>query len=308
METGIDFSFASITAAEIKQAGYSFVCRYLASSPGKAITAAQANDYRSNNLGIVLVFEDYANQALDGYNQGVADAKEAVAQADAIGFPNDRPIYFAVDFDEADTPLTNGEIYAYLDGAASVIGLQRVGVYGGYYVVKRCIENGHATWSWQTVAWSGGQVYAGAHLYQNGNSDFNGGADINQALKTDFGQWGQKKEVNMYPTEAACQILTAQTGWQKGPDGKTSADAIAYWTTGTGNPDWGNPDVIAAKWAIEVFYAGRQEGEDIANSQKPTPAPTPAPDPTPAPTPSPTPPSKLPGWLQAIVNLFTGKK
>lgn len=189
METGIDFSFASLSGGQIAAAGFTFVMRYLASSSGKRITAAQVADYHANNLGIGLVFEDYANQALNGYNQGVADAQEALGQANALGFPGDRPIYFAIDFDEADTPLQNGDIYAYLDGAAAVIGQSRVGVYGGFYVVKRCMENGKAAWGWQTLAWSGGQVYGPAHLYQNGGSAFGGGADTNQALKTDFGQW-----------------------------------------------------------------------------------------------------------------------
>lgn len=189
MALGIDYSFARPGGAAIKAAGFSFVCRYLASSASKRITPDEAQDLRNNGLDIVLVFEDYANQALNGFNQGVADAKIALSQANAIGFPSDRPIYFAIDFDEADTPLTNQEIYDYLDGAASVLGHNRVGVYGGYYVVKRELDNNHAVWAWQTLAWSGGQVDPRTHIYQNGNSAFGGGADIDESLKDDFGQW-----------------------------------------------------------------------------------------------------------------------
>lgn len=191
MGKGVDYSFARPGGAAIRAAGYEFVCRYLASSSGKRISVVELQDLQGNSLGIVLVFEDYANQALNGQAQGVADAQEALGQANALGFPSDRPIYFAVDFDAADTPLQNNAIYAYLDGAASVIGANRVGVYGGFYVVKRCMENGKAAWGWQTIAWSGGQVYDGAHIYQNGGSDFNGGCDINVSMKADYGQWGQ---------------------------------------------------------------------------------------------------------------------
>lgn len=67
----------------------------------------------------------------------------------------------------------------------------------------------------------------------------------------------------MGPTPAACNVLTAQTGWQKGENGKTNPNAIAYWCYGTNNPDWGNPDLVFAKWAIEVYYAGREEGQNM---------------------------------------------
>lgn len=329
METGIDFSFAAITGAQAKAAGYSFVARYLASSPGKAITAAQAADYRANGLGIVLVFEDYANQALDGQAQGVADAKEALAQANAIGFPSDRPIYFAIDFDEADTPLTNGEIYAYLDGAASVLGINRVGVYGGYYVVQRCIVNGHATWAWQTVAWSGGLVLAGAHIYQNGNSAFSGGADVDQALKTDFGQWGQGQEDEVSTTDINLErIMAFHIGGRDGEDGRpnaingdsdtdlqshvgqeTNAELWSWYNSPEGD-NFRNkviPQVYAdrdtAEANVTTLTAELQAANDKIAELEKQPVPTPTPDPTPNPTPTPT---KVSIWQQ-IINFFTGK-
>lgn len=206
MNRGVDYSFARPGAAAIKGAGYNFVCRYLASDSGKRITADEVADFQSNNLAIVLVFEDNANQALNGNSQGVRDAQEAQAQADAIGFPSDRPIYFAVDFDARDEQQT--QIDDYLRGAASVLTPDRVGVYGGFYVIKRCSENGTAKWFWQTLAWSGGQQFDGNHLYQNGESDFGGGTDVNEAKQIDYGQWPEGVEMSDIATEEDVNDLT----------------------------------------------------------------------------------------------------
>lgn len=195
MIKGIDYSFARPAPADIKKAGYSFVCRYLASSTGKRIMKAEADALRAAKLDIVLVFEDEANQALRGFHQGVPDATMAKAQADLLGYPADRPIYFAVDFDA--NPTQQAAIDDYLKGAASVLGAGRVGVYGGFYVVDRCYKNKTAQWFWQTLAWSGGKIHPVAHIYQNGQSAFNGGADVNEAKQADYGQWGGKPMANL---------------------------------------------------------------------------------------------------------------
>ena len=263
---GVDYSFARIPASQIKSSGYTFVGRYLATSSGKRITTSEVTDLQNNGIALVLVFEDNANQALNGNAQGVADAQEALSQANSIGWASSRPIYFAVDFDA--TPAQQSAIDAYFDGVASVIGHSRVGAYGGYWVIKRLFDNGKITFGWQTLAWSGGNIDSRIHLYQNGQSAFNGNADVDEAKQTDYGQSPIQGE-NMYPTEASLQLLTAQTGWQKGLDGKTQPNAIAYWCDGTGNPDWADSNVVAAKWAIEVFYAGRTEGEALAKASAP---------------------------------------
>lgn len=247
MQTGVDFSFAAISGAQVKAAGYSFVMRYLASNAGKRITAAQVADYRNNGLGIGLVFEDYANPAQNNPSQpakvcGVIDAGIALSQANALGFPSDRPIYFAVDYDAPES--AQPWIDDYLRGVASVIGANRVGVYGGFYIVKRCMENGTAKWGWQTVAWSGGQLYSGAHLYQNGNSALNGGADVNEAKKTDFGQWGQgggdmSKSDLTIARILGWGVLGRNTAGQNALNGDTDADLQNHVGEETNGQVWG---------------------------------------------------------------------
>jgi hypothetical protein len=106
----------------------------------------------ANGVDIVSNWEAAADNARGGFNQGVTDAQTANANHLAAGGPPDRPIYFSVDYDapESDQPAIN----AYLQGVASVIGLSRTGICGGYWPVKRCLDAGVVTWAWQTEAWS----------------------------------------------------------------------------------------------------------------------------------------------------------
>lgn len=103
--------------------------------------------------------------------------------------PDDRPIYFAADWDAS--AGQQDEINAYLDGAASVIGRDRVGLYGGYGPVDRAFDAKKITFGWQTYAWSGGRWDARAQLQQYSNDHtINGvGVDYDRAVKSDYGQW-----------------------------------------------------------------------------------------------------------------------
>ena len=181
----IDFSFSRFSGASIKAAGFSGALRYLSSTPSKCLTAEEATDFIANGLSFGLVWEDTANAALLGFNQGVSDAKKALSQANTLGYPG-CVIYFAVDFDS--TPEQQTQIDDYLRGVASIIGLSRTGVYGSFYVCQRCQTSGTAAWFWQTLAWSGGQIASNIHIYQNGQSAMGGGADVDEARQENWGQ------------------------------------------------------------------------------------------------------------------------
>ncbi len=101
----------------------------------------------------------------------------------------DRPIYFSADFDA--TPADQIPIDQFLRGAASVIGAANVGIYGGYWPVRRALDNGTALWAWQTGAWSGNNVDPRRAMHQRiGTVYVNGVAcDVNEAFPADFGQW-----------------------------------------------------------------------------------------------------------------------
>jgi hypothetical protein len=81
-------------------------------------------------------------------------------------------------------------IDAYLAGAASVLGRERVGVYGGAVIIDHCQAVGSASWFWQTYAWSGGRVCPGIHLYQyqNGQTINGGSVDFTRSMQDNYGQ------------------------------------------------------------------------------------------------------------------------
>jgi hypothetical protein len=189
---GIDYAGGRPGGAAIKQAGYDFCVRYLTSGgpglPGKLLTTAEYADLQAHGIAVAVNFETTADRMLDGYNAGVTDARLADQTLRAVGHPPDSPIYFSADWDAA--PSDQVAIDAYLRGCASVIGIDRVGIYGGYWVVKRCLDNGTARWAWQAQAWSGNNRDPRAHIFQHAQYVTVGGVqcDLNEALQPDFGQ------------------------------------------------------------------------------------------------------------------------
>ena len=193
---GLDYSFARPSPSGLHSGGYTFAARYLSydnsSTHGKILFAAEAKALIAAGVDVVSNWEYAADDALSGNSAGVNDAKAAAAQAAAAGMPATRPIYFSVDFDA--TPAQQTAINAYMDGAASVLGRNRVGAYGGYYVIKRLFDAGKISWGWQTYAWSGGQWDARAQLRQTQNGITAAGdgdcCDLDVSEADDFGQWG----------------------------------------------------------------------------------------------------------------------
>ncbi len=169
-------------------ASVTFVARYLSTDPSKNLSASERDQLLGAGLKIALVWETYAARILAGHDAGVSDAQAADGQCKALAMAG-IPLYFACDFDagEANQALING----YLDGAASVIGRNRTGIYGGYWPVKRSLDAAKVTYAWQTYAWSGGNWDPRAQLRQvlNGVRIDGVSVDIDTAQATDFGQW-----------------------------------------------------------------------------------------------------------------------
>jgi peptidoglycan hydrolase-like protein with peptidoglycan-binding domain len=186
MAEGLDFSWGRPGAAAIKAAGRSFVCRYLgpARFGGKGMTAAEMNDYLNNGIAVVLNFESSGTNTTSFAN-GAADATFAQAQAVLLGHP-DAVIYFSNDKQDI-TGLVD-----YMHGVASVIGLDRTGLYAGLAGIQAVQAAGAARWFWQTYAWSGGKVAPGVHIYQYRNGQTINGAsvDFDRSLQDNFGQIG----------------------------------------------------------------------------------------------------------------------
>jgi hypothetical protein len=149
---GLDYAWTHPPAAALKAAGFTFAARYLSHDPSKNLSFAEAGLLRREGLDVVVVWESGAQDARRGRDGGIQDAVNAREQANSCGLTA-VPVYFAVDYDAP--PGDQDAINAYLDGAASVIGRDRVGVYGGYWPLSRARAAGKATYFWGTVAWSG---------------------------------------------------------------------------------------------------------------------------------------------------------
>lgn len=187
---GIDYAYHhALNLDALRAAGVTFAMRYLSHDAAKNLSAGEAQLLGDGGIDIGVVWESSARRALAGHDAGVADATTAASQATACGMPAGRPIYFAVDFDAADADKP--KLADYLRGAAQVLGLDAVGVYGGYWVVKYCFDESVAAFGWQTYAWSGGHRDSRAQIYQHLNGVSIGGlaCDRDTALAADFGQW-----------------------------------------------------------------------------------------------------------------------
>jgi Domain of unknown function (DUF1906) len=186
---GLD-STSEVPSSAHHACGSRFACRYLSHYAPKVPSPSEIRDYHDQSIGLVLVFEDDARRALDGYQQGKLDGEFALHQATTLGVK--RCCYFAVDFDTAGHPeVTDG----YFNGLAAVWGKEHCGPYGSYEVVARQSQRGFA-YCWQTYAWSGGRVHPKAQILQYSNGRMIGGVgvDFNKAFDADYGQWGYRPD------------------------------------------------------------------------------------------------------------------
>jgi len=239
----LDYSFARFSGAQIPNLGAVAVCRYLTvatpDTRGKLLPPAEAEGLSAAGVGIVSCFEFGQKDALGGYHQGKEYAALAHEQHTAAGGPAGRPIYFAVVVDvlEYESHLPNtpehalaklGPIGDYFRGCHDTLGNHLTGGYGGFWVIKRLFEAGLISFGWQTVAWSGGQRYPRAALYQTG---FHQAYDENFTDAADFGQW----RIGWRPGDAPSDVhpVIPQTNvWHKVKPGDTlSALASAFGTS-----------------------------------------------------------------------------
>jgi hypothetical protein len=186
----LDYSGGFPAPAAIRSGGYVGVVRYIG-TPGnpKNLTRTEAQAMLSAGIAVGLVYERTAGWMLAGADAGVRAAREALADAEHCGV-GVRCVYLACDQDIT----TSGQMSAVeqcLDGAAQVLGRERVGVYGEADVIDACLGKEHATWGWQTRAWSRGRVSDRAHLLQLIGAVHPGGVecDRNTVLRSDWGQW-----------------------------------------------------------------------------------------------------------------------
>jgi Domain of unknown function (DUF1906) len=187
---GVDYAFSQPDPAGLYAAGKRFAMRYV--GPGtddKHLHADERDQIWAAGLDIVLLAEGAENSALGGLPTGVAHANSAATAAAFLGAPDSLPIYFAVDFDV--TVAQWPAVASYFRGAGSVIGNDRVGIYGGVRAMQWAARDGVAAWFFQTYAWSAGAWFAGNHVeqYHNGVQMAGGEVDLCRAVQAQYGQW-----------------------------------------------------------------------------------------------------------------------
>lgn len=231
---GVDYSWGRPGGAALAAEGFKFAIRYVdyPGAAGKGLTRAEADDLHVHSIAIGLVFESTAERPLEGYSAGRYDAQLCIIAGEALGFPSDRPFYFAIDWD----PQINqfAAIDAYFAGTRDVLGLSRVGAYGGLYPLQHLQTTHRATWFWQALAWSGGHSLPGRHLYQylNGQTVNGVPVDYNYAYPEDYGQWPKPEEDKMTPDQLArmerLERIVAANGIRVDGQIVTGEAALAY--------------------------------------------------------------------------------
>lgn len=187
MSTVIDYSAGPPSAAAIKAAGHVGAVRYISEArpeiaswaSGKPVRRAEIDDFDQHGLKVAFVWQYGKESDSDvrrGFAGGVADATAAQLHLNEIQCSG-HPVYFAVDFDISLEEWNDFGI-EYFRGAAEVLGLQRVGIYGHSKVchwagpedkVVAEVEPGRYL-AWVTRSWSNGAsgsdyavLYQGRH-------------------------------------------------------------------------------------------------------------------------------------------------
>jgi hypothetical protein len=207
-------------------AGKWFAMSYAGPGFGKFFTKSEIGALHAMGLSVVILAERFGDSALDGYGEGQSQAREADAMSFGWGLPADRPIYFAIDFDMQVSQRP--AVRAFLDGCASIVGRDRVGVYGGIRTTEWAANNRYASWFYQTYAWSGTELGPAAHVYQYRNDQWLGGAqvDLDRAIQTDFGQWPHPVEsIGRAPTSTPAPVVDTSS-WDFAIDVASISDSL----------------------------------------------------------------------------------
>ena len=221
--TVVDYSAGVPSASAVKAAGHMGAVRYVSDRRpgaewmrGKPVTIGETRDYKANGLAVASVYQFGRAETADwkrGALGAAAHAPKAMALHTAAGGPTGRPIYVAID-DNPTLEQFNNQINPYLTamGAAFSAAGYQLGVYGNYYTIAWCLEDGIGSYFWQHDWGSRGKVHPRANLHQvaGQQASIQGvQVDINNVYASDWGQWtpGQGATLrNMAPGDWASLV------------------------------------------------------------------------------------------------------
>lgn len=266
---GIDFSSGGgLTTTQIRNGGKSFVCRYLSGGNPKDIDGTELANYKAAGIAVIFVWE--VDGIMNSEPQGTGDAHAAQAELDMLAKEvGDSSISQAVVFFAADKAQMP-DLHGYLAGVNGVLGLSRVGIYGGIGSVSAAFDARLATYGWQTLAWSSGQWDDRALLRQVVNSVPFGPAtvDLDQAafwngstiltLADNFGQWPAPGQTAAGPYWHAVPAGNTETLDGLAANRNTTRQALVALTVANTSP--ANAAVIRAYLALDnaCVAAGHQ--------------------------------------------------
>lgn len=188
---GVDYSFSRPDMQMLKDRGVKFIARYLWNPKyddgvrtNKGLSKVEYDLATSKGIQVAFIYEEDGKELIS-LDAGIRVANEAERFRNAQGLPP-KPIYFNVDYDAQ--PADLAKIFAALKGIAQVIGLNRVGLYASYSVVKAAFDAGLISFGMQTYAWSNGQWDSRAQLRQWSNGQWENTVDFQYAMKAEYGQ------------------------------------------------------------------------------------------------------------------------
>lgn len=189
---GVDYSFARPDIQMLVNRGIKHAGRYLYRTvqsnglPNKGISRQEWDDLKGSGIEPWFFYEEDVTDPIKGFEVGRVQALRAEEHRDREGLP-DLPIHFPVDHDAVADEIP--EILKGLEGAATIVGPSRVGVYGEFDVVKAAFDAGVVQYACQTYAWSSGRWDSRATTQQWANGQWGGTVDFNRATRfSDFGQ------------------------------------------------------------------------------------------------------------------------
>jgi hypothetical protein len=232
MADGVDFSWARPTPQELIAAGETFVYRYIGVNVGgKSATRPELDEYTNAGLAVILGYEEDGQELLGGWPAGVRIGYAIQAALNDLGYP-DAVVFANADFDAS--PGQQDAINAALDGIASVRGLDKTGLYSGYWVIKRAFDAGKITYAMQTYAWSGGNWDPRAQVqqYQNGQIIAGSDVDFDRAMVANFGQIGGPSLAGLDVSPFNPAAVAAKKVLEADMPVFTDSDLTIYWPNG----------------------------------------------------------------------------
>lgn len=231
----IDFSSRFPTGKDLKADGVGGVVLYLSPAradwmKGKDPSKAVIDDYKRNGIEMAFVWQygKLKPDVMRGTEGGLLDARAADAKLKSLGLDG-YPVFFAVDFD-INLDQWNSTAVNYFRAVGSVLGENRVGIYGHSRVVHWAMEDNVVAsvgpgrvLGWVTRSWSNGETGADyAVLYQRVHDTVSPvlglSVDINDPLHEYWGN-GKVAQARSEPVfEGVPEVsVTPNPGWRGDP-------------------------------------------------------------------------------------------